>query len=83
LKLSNDCYVIRIQTRNSTECYYRDERGWLKESSRGRKYRATAEQVLNHILPVLAGVKPGLTLSVSHHDLLPASEDSPPSPNPT
>jgi hypothetical protein len=29
-------------------------------------FRATAEQVLNHILPVLAGIKPNLSIKVEH-----------------
>ncbi|HYU64269.1 MAG TPA: hypothetical protein VEN12_10820 [Verrucomicrobiae bacterium] len=66
MDLSNESYVILISTRNSTERYYRDRTGWVKESSRGRKFRATAEQVLNHLLPALAGVKPGLTIRVEH-----------------
>jgi hypothetical protein len=48
------------------ERYYRDKRGWVKVSARGRKFRLTAEQVLNHLLPALAGVKPGLTVEVQH-----------------
>jgi hypothetical protein len=51
-----------------TERYYRDKAGWLKVSARGRKFRMTAEQVLNHMLPALAGIKPGLTIKVEHHD---------------
>jgi len=66
MDLSNESYVIVITTRNSTERYYRDRSGWVKESSRGRKFPATAEQVLNHLLPAMAGVKPGLTVSVEH-----------------
>ncbi len=66
MDLSNESYVILISTRNSTERYYRDRTGWVKESSRGRKFRATAEQVLNHLLPALAGVKPGLTIRAEH-----------------
>ena len=69
MKLTNDRYVILIRTRNATERYYRDGAGWMKESSRGRKFRATAEQVLNHVLPTLAGMKPGLTLAVQHRDM--------------
>jgi hypothetical protein len=38
--------------------FYRDKAGWLKVSARGRKFRMTAEQVLNHVLPALAGIKP-------------------------
>lgn len=69
MKLTNDCYVILISTKNFTEHYYRDEAGWLKTSARGRKFRMTAEQVLNHVLPALAGVKRNLTLTVKHRDL--------------
>lgn len=64
MKLTNDSYVILIGTENFTERYYRDASGWLKMSARGRKFRATAEQVLNHVLPVLAGIKSNLTINV-------------------
>ena len=64
MKLTNDSYVILINTKNFTERYYRDETGWLKVSARGRKFRATAEQVLNHVLPVLAGIKLNLAIKV-------------------
>lgn len=69
MDLTNDRYVVSIRTKKGAERYYRDDDGWLKESCRGRKFRATAEQVLNHILPVLAGAKPGLTLDVQHRDM--------------
>lgn len=68
MKLTNQSYIILIKTRSATERYYRDPAGWLKVSTRGRKFRATAEQVLNHILPVLAGVKPNLTITVEHRE---------------
>jgi hypothetical protein len=68
MNLSNDSYVISIGTKNFTERYYREKAGWVKVSARGRNFRATAEQVLNHLLPALAGVKPGLTVKVKHHD---------------
>jgi hypothetical protein len=66
--LTNDSYTIFISTKNSTERYYRDKSGWVKVSSRGRSFRATPEQVLNHVLPALAGVKPNVTIRVEHHD---------------
>jgi len=69
MRLTNDSYIILIKTKTSTERYYRDEDGWLKVSTRGRKFRATAEQVLNHVLPVLAGIKPSLKIEVEHRDL--------------
>lgn len=68
MKLTNDCYVIRLGTKNFTERYHRDKLGWLKVSARGRKFRMTAEQVLNHLLPALAGVKRNLILTVKHRD---------------
>lgn len=70
MNLTNDSYVILIGTKNFTERYYRDKAGWLKVSARGRKFRATAEQVLNHLLPALAGVKPGLSVKVEHKEKL-------------
>ena len=54
MDLTNESYVIWIGTKRFTERYYRDERGWLKVSARGRTFRMTAEQVLNHVLPALA-----------------------------
>ena len=68
MKLTNDSYDIFIGTGNFTERYYRDKTGWLKVSARGRTFRMTAEQVLNHVLPALAGVKPNVTIRVEHHE---------------
>ena len=68
MNLTNDAYVISISTNASSERYYRDQAGWVKESSRGRTFRATAEQVLNHVLPALAGVKPNVTIKVEHRE---------------
>jgi hypothetical protein len=67
MDLTNQSYVILLGTKNFTERYERDETGWFKISARGRKFRMTAEQVLNHLLPALAGVKPNLTIKVEHH----------------
>ena len=64
MKLTNDSYTILISTKNFTECYYRDKKGWAKVSARGNVFRMTAEQVLNHLLPALSGIKPGLTIKV-------------------
>ena len=66
MNLTNDSYTILIGTKTWTERYYRDKAGWLKVSARGRKFRATAEQVLNHLLPALARIKPDLTVKVEH-----------------
>jgi len=66
MKLTNDSYVILLGTKNFTERYYRDKIGWLKISARGQKFRMTAEQVLNHLLPALAGIRPNLIVKITH-----------------
>ncbi|MFA5413442.1 MAG: hypothetical protein WC348_02790 [Patescibacteria group bacterium] len=67
MKLTNDSYTILIGTKNFTERYYRDKEGWVKISARGKIFRMTAEQVLNHLLPALSGIKPNLTTKVTHN----------------
>ena len=66
MKLTNDNYITLIGTKNFTERYYRDKAAWLKVSARGRTFRMTAEQVLNYVLPAVAGIKPNLTIKVEH-----------------
>ena len=68
MNLKNDSYVLLIGAKNYTERYYRDRTGWVKVSARGRKFRMTAEQVLNHVLPAIAGIKPNIIIKVEHHD---------------
>ncbi len=77
MKLTNDSYIILISFKSSTERYYRDKDGWLKVSTRGRKFRATAEQVLNHVLPALAGIKRNVTVKVEYRPTLSPNERSP------
>ena len=74
MNLTNDSYTILIRGKTWTERYYRDKAGWLKVSARGRKFRATAEQVRNHGLRALGGIKPNLTVQVKHH--VPRSQGS-------
>jgi hypothetical protein len=51
------------------ERYYRDGDRWTKLTTRGNRMSATAEQVMNHLLPALAGVKPGIKVQVEHRDM--------------
>ena len=71
MNLKNESYTILIGTENFTEKYYKEEDGWVKISAKGKKFRMTAEQVLNHLLPALAGIKKNLTVTVEHHDPTP------------
>ena len=66
MNLANESYRILIHTKTATERYFRDKDGWVKVSTRGRTFRATAEQVLNHLLPALAGIKPNVTVQVEY-----------------
>lgn len=67
--LRNDTYVVVLRSKAGTERYYRDKTGWVKVSTRGRAFRATAEQVLNHVLPALAGIAGApVTVEVEHHE---------------
>lgn len=69
MKKTNDIYCIVLKGKNITERYYRDSEGWLKASSKGHFFRATAEQVLNHLLPALAFKdKLGFLVTVEHYD---------------
>jgi len=68
MNLKNESYLILIGTKNFTEKYYKDEKGWVKISAKGNKFRMTAEQVLNHLLPAIAGVKPDIILKVEHSE---------------
>ena len=72
MRLTNDCYLISLRA-GGTEYYFRQGRGWIKRSVRGRRFEATAEQVLNHLLPALAGVNPKVSAEVRHRDLEPAA----------
>ena len=66
MKLTNDSYIISIGTKNFTEKYFRDKDGWVKISAKGNKFRMTAEQLLNHLLPAIAGIKRGLIWKVKY-----------------
>ena len=66
MKLTNDSYTIFIGTKNFTERYYKDEKGWVKISAKSNKFRMTAEQVLNHLLPAISGIKPKVIWKVEY-----------------
>ena len=68
MKMSNDTYCVTFTGPHTSERYYRDAHGWLKVSSRGRLFRMSAEQVLNHLLPALALGRHGLTVRVEHFE---------------
>ena len=74
MKLTNDRYTIFLGTKNFTEQYFRDKKGWVKISARGKEFRMTAEQVLNHLLPALSGIKSGVIWKVAYNRELKSSK---------
>lgn len=68
MNLTNETYFILLSTENFNERYYRDKTGWVKVNAQGRKFRMTAEQVLNHLLPALAGISTGVSVRVEHRE---------------
>ena len=75
MRLTNDCYLITMGVGTGVERYFRDGDRWVKLTTRGRRMPATAEQVLNHLLPALAGVKPAVTVRVEHRDMSQTADD--------
>lgn len=53
-------------TKNFTETYYKEKDSWVKMSAKGNKFKMTADQVLNHLLPAIAEVKTGLIWKVEY-----------------
>jgi hypothetical protein len=72
MRLTNDSHLILIGNGRKTVVarYVRDSGGWLKVSSRGRVFRMTAEQVLNHVQPAVAGLEPRETIEVVRRDVV-------------
>jgi hypothetical protein len=56
--MKNNEFTIYISSkRGRAQIFRKGSKGWALISGRGNIYTATAEQVLNHVLPALAGKK--------------------------
>ncbi len=68
MALRNTEYRITFSSKSGRFYYYfaKDDTGWYQMTSEGNRHKATAEQVLNHILPALAQVKAGVKVSVEY-----------------
>ena len=68
MTLRNDEYVIEVRRRGGRIYYsYRKVDGrWLQEVVNGKVHEVTAEQLLNHLLPALAGVKRDVEVAVRY-----------------
>jgi len=62
--MKNTDYVILMTTKRGRTCkYLKDETGWKQIGPEGQTHQMTAEQLLNHLLPAIANIKP-LTVKV-------------------
>lgn len=68
MTLRNTEYRITFNSKAGRFYYYfaKDEGGWYQITAPGNRHKATAEQVLNHILPALAKVKPDVKVTVEY-----------------
>jgi len=67
MDLTNNPHVIHIGGKRSVQRFCRKRAGWVTVSSLDRVLRPAAEQVLNHVLPALAGINSNVPLRVEHH----------------
>jgi len=59
--MKNTECIIYVRSKNEiVQTIYRNKNGWMQKSSRGKFYPMTAEQVLSHVLPPLAGKSRGI-----------------------
>ena len=62
---SNTEYVVYITTTNGrTWSHVREDSGWTRIGPNGRVHQLSAEQLLSHVLPPLAGDQPSLSVRV-------------------
>jgi hypothetical protein len=68
MTLRNSEYRITFSSEAGRFYYYfaKDDRGWYQITALGNRHEATAEQVLNHILPAAAKVKPDVKVTVEY-----------------
>jgi len=54
--MKNEECVIYAKSKNKiVQTIYKTKKGWMQKSAKGNFFPMTAEQVLSHILPPLAG----------------------------
>jgi hypothetical protein len=58
-------YVIYVTTKNGkTWKYLKENKGWTQTAPTGKVRQLSAEQLLSHLLPPLAGDQPNLSVTV-------------------
>jgi len=66
---NSECTVYIMAKHGWIQKFKREKSGWILTPAKGTTYPCTAEQVLSHVLPVLAGIKcPSCTVKVEPHN---------------
>lgn len=52
---NDECIIYFRSKKKIVQTIYRTKKGWIQKSARGNLFPMTAEQVLSHVLPPLAG----------------------------
>jgi len=55
---NNECTIYITTKRGYVQRYRKEKDGWTQTSPNGKVRQLTAEQLLSHILPPLAGISP-------------------------
>jgi len=53
---NTECTIYISTKNNRTQIYRKGKNGWIQKSSTGKVRPLSAEQLLSHILPPLAGI---------------------------
>ena len=57
---NTECIIYVKYKGKILQTMYRNKDGWIQKSAAGKFYPMTAEQVLSHVLPPLAGKSKGI-----------------------
>ncbi len=52
---NTECVIYAKSKNKIVQTIYKTKKGWMQKSAKGNFFPMTAEQVLSHILPPLAG----------------------------
>jgi hypothetical protein len=54
---NSECTIFIISKGKWIQKFKKGKDGWILTSTKGTEYSCSAEQLLSHILPILAGIK--------------------------
>ena len=59
---NDECTIYILTKHGSTQTFRKEKNGWTQTSSKGIVRPCTAEQLLSHILPPIAGIVPATVM---------------------